>query len=76
MYETLIEPLYGIKRDLATDEALLSSNTLPHMYCINDERVDMTIHETYSIDPDGCQDADENVDGTDHHGRQGLHRYR
>lgn len=59
MYETLIEPLYGIKRDLAIDEELLSSNTLPHMYCINDERVDMTMHETYTIDPDGCQDADD-----------------
>ena len=59
MYETLIEPLYGIKRNLAIDAELLSSNTLPHMYCINDERVDMTMHETYSIDPDGCQDADD-----------------
>ena len=58
MYETLIEPLYGIKRDLATDEVLLSSNTLPHMYCVSD-RVDMTMHEIYSIDPDGCQDADD-----------------
>lgn len=58
MYETLIEPLYGIKRDLAKDDVLLASNTLPHMYCIN-ERIDMTMHETYSIDPDGCQDADD-----------------
>lgn len=59
MYETLIEPLYGIKRDLVLDDVLLASNTLPHMYCVNDERVDMTMHETYSIDPDGCKDADD-----------------
>jgi exoribonuclease R len=58
MYETVIEPLYGIKRDLVLDEVLLSTNTLPHMYCMND-RIDMTMYETYSIDPDGCQDADD-----------------
>lgn len=58
MYETLIEPLYGIKRDLILDEVLLESNTLPHIYCVND-RIDMTMYETYSIDPDGCQDADD-----------------
>lgn len=58
MYEKSIEPLYGIKRDLSVDEVLLHSNPLPHRYCVM-ERVDMTMHETYSIDPDGCQDADD-----------------
>lgn len=58
MYEKSIEPLYGIKRDLLIDETLLQTNSLPHIYSIN-ERVDMTMHETYSIDPDGCQDADD-----------------
>ena len=57
-YDKLIDPLYGAKRDLIEDNLLLQSNTIPHMYSIND-RIDMTMHNTYSIDPDGCEDADD-----------------
>jgi hypothetical protein len=57
-YKKLIEPLYGNKRNENDDSELLQSNILPHPYSIN-ERVDMTMHETYSIDPDGCEDADD-----------------
>ena len=70
-YKQLIEPLYGNKRNENDDSELLQSNILPHAYSINEhcvklshaysinERVDMTMHETYSIDPDGCEDADD-----------------
>ena len=57
-YRKIIEPLYGVKRDLTEDDILLESNTMPHMYNIH-ERIDMTMYNTYSIDPDGCEDADD-----------------
>jgi len=57
-YDKLIEPLYGAKRDLIEDNLLLQSNTIPHIYSIN-KRIDMTMYNTYSIDPDGCDDADD-----------------
>lgn len=57
-YDKLIEPLYGANRDLDEDNILLQSNLIPHIYSVN-ERVDMTMHNTYSIDPDGCEDADD-----------------
>ena len=57
-YSKIIEPLYGNKRDSIYDQELLQSNILPHIYNV-DKRVDMTTHETYSIDPDGCEDADD-----------------
>ena len=57
-YEKLIEPLYGVKRNNLLDAELLSDNILPHKYTIN-ERVDMTKYSTYSIDPYGCEDADD-----------------
>ena len=57
-YRKIIEPLYGVKRDLKEDKILLESNTMPHMYNIHN-RIDMTMYNTYSIDPDGCEDADD-----------------
>jgi exoribonuclease II len=57
-----VESLYGQKRDQKLDDFLLEENmnTLPHMYSINEnDRIDMTEIETYSVDPDGCQDADD-----------------
>ena len=57
-YNQLIEPLYGNKRNVNDDNDLLQSNILPHAYSIH-ERIDMTMHDTYSIDPDGCEDADD-----------------
>ena len=57
-YKNVIEPLYGEKRNESQDEILLSDNRLPHSYCIKD-RIDMTKYDVYSIDPDGCEDADD-----------------
>ena len=59
-YSKYIEKLYGEKRENSTDSTLLKLNNLsmPHKYTIN-SRVDMTNIETYSIDPDGCEDADD-----------------
>ena len=57
-YDKLIEPLYGIKRNIEEDKLLLQDNIVPSTYNICD-RVDMTKHTVYSIDPDGCEDADD-----------------
>ena len=57
-FNILIEPHYGNKRDFMKDNELLQSNILPHKYNVP-ERVDMTMYNTYSIDPDGCEDADD-----------------
>ena len=57
-YQQTIEPLYGKKRDNVLDTTLLKNNEIPHKYNIND-RIDMTNHATYSVDPDGCEDADD-----------------
>ena len=57
-YQQTIEPLYGKKRDNVIDTTLLKNNDIPHKYNITD-RVDMTNHATYSVDPDGCEDADD-----------------
>lgn len=58
IYNLHISPLYGPLRNTQEDELLISKNNLPHNYNIND-RVDMTDINTYSIDPDGCEDADD-----------------
>ena len=58
IYTKHIETLYGTKRDIEKDELLLQSNNYPHVYSIT-ERVDLTTIETYSIDPEGCEDADD-----------------
>jgi len=57
-FNILIQPHYGNKRDFMKDNELLQSNILPHKYNVP-ERVDMTMYNTYSIDPDGCEDADD-----------------
>ncbi len=57
-YSQNVEPLYGKKRTKAFDNDILKDNVLPHKYSILD-RIDMTEYETYSIDPDGCEDADD-----------------
>jgi exoribonuclease R len=58
IYDLHINPLYGPIRNTEEDEILINENSLPHNYTIN-ERVDMTDINTYSIDPDGCEDADD-----------------
>ena len=35
-----------------------SDSTYPHQYSVL-HREDFTMYETYSIDPDGCEDADD-----------------
>ena len=57
-YNKYIEPLYGEPRNITVDGELLKSNSVPHDYCV-DDRVDMTNYDIYSIDPDGCEDADD-----------------
>jgi exoribonuclease R len=57
-YTNNIECLYGIRRHDTTDKLLLDDNDLPHIYSI-DNRVDLTDIETFSIDPEGCEDADD-----------------
>ena len=57
-YNNLVAPLYGPLRDLINDDTLIQSNNTSHLYSV-DERVDMTMYKTYSIDPQGCEDADD-----------------
>jgi ribonuclease R len=59
-YTEIVEPKYGIKRDFTHDEILTNNIYKKHHYSIDEEhRVDMTSYDTYSIDPDGCNDADD-----------------
>lgn len=59
-YGSIVEPKYGYKRDLGIDEMLTRNILQPHSYSLlKSERVNMTQYETYSIDPIGCQDADD-----------------
>jgi exoribonuclease R len=59
-YTKIVEPKYGNKRDKMKDEVLTNDIDNPHLYSIdNDKRVNMTMYDTYSIDPIGCKDADD-----------------
>jgi len=59
-YSKIVEPKCGIKRDIINDEILTNNISNPHSYSINNnERVNMTSYDTYSIDPIGCKDADD-----------------
>ena len=60
-YSNSVEPLYGSLRDATIDSTLLSQNieNIPHTYSILNDRVDFTMRNTYSIDPPGCEDADD-----------------
>lgn len=59
-YSKMIEPKYGPKRNVLQDEILTEQIHKEHLYSIgDDERVDMTLHDTYTIDPIGCEDADD-----------------
>ena len=59
-YTKIVEPKYGNKRDIMNDEILTNDIDNPHLYSIdNNERVNMTMYDTYSIDPIGCKDADD-----------------
>ena len=59
-YTATIEPKYGNKRDPDRDESITRDIDKAHSYTINNnDRVDMTLYDTYSIDPVGCKDADD-----------------
>lgn len=58
IYTTTIESLYGKPRKPELDHHLLLNNDHPHELSIND-RLDLTHLEVYSIDPEGCDDADD-----------------
>lgn len=59
-YTSFIEPKYGTKRNVEHDEQMTHHIQSMHIYSIHDdERVDMTGYDTYSIDPLGCKDADD-----------------
>lgn len=59
IYDKQISPLYGLMRNVEEDEILINGNCLPHTYSIVEQRVDMTDIECYSVDPPGCEDADD-----------------
>jgi ribonuclease R len=55
-YTTFIENLYRPRDEIALD--LLSDNIIPHEYSVLN-RVDLTKLDVYSIDHEGCEDADD-----------------
>jgi len=55
-YTAFIENLYRSRDEIAAD--LLSDNIIPHEYSVSD-RVDLTKLDVFSIDPEGCEDADD-----------------
>jgi ribonuclease R len=57
-YTKFIEPIYGNKRDQNEDEKLTTNVHLFHKYQIK-ERSNFCNKNTYSIDPEGCLDADD-----------------
>ena len=59
-YTKCIEPVYGEKRNVYEDNKITKNISEKHEYSIDiDERISMIEHEVYSIDPDGCEDADD-----------------
>jgi exoribonuclease R len=59
MYDKHISPLYGLMRKNEEDRILINGNSLPHKYSIVEQRVNMTDIDCYSVDPPGCEDADD-----------------
>ena len=55
-YNSFILPKYGNKR--SNDDNLIKNNSYPHEYSVI-ERVNLKEIQIISIDPDGCQDADD-----------------
>jgi len=58
IYSKIIEPIYGAKRDIDKDKILTKNINSCHCFQIKD-RKDFCNKNTYSIDPDGCLDADD-----------------
>ena len=57
-YVKFILPQYGLARDKSLDLSLTTSNVSEHEFKINN-RVDLTNLTVYSVDPPGCEDADD-----------------
>jgi len=55
-YSAFIENLYRPRDEIAPN--LLTDNIIPHEYSVLD-RVDLTELDVFSIDPEGCEDADD-----------------
>ena len=57
-YTNIIEPIYGEKRELKQDELFTMHINSSHKFQIK-ERTSFCDKNTYTIDPDGCLDADD-----------------
>ena len=59
-YTNIIEPIYGKKRNSYEDACFTTNIVDNHIYSISmEDRLDMTEYQVYSIDPEGCEDADD-----------------
>ena len=59
-YTNIIEPIYGKKRNNYEDSFFTTNIVDNHTYSISmEDRLDMTEYQVYSIDPEGCEDADD-----------------
>ena len=57
LYNVNILPLYGNSRNYDYDKVITKKNNYPHQYSIN-PRLKFE-HNSFSIDPPGCKDADD-----------------
>lgn len=58
LYDNHILGLYTPTDDIY-DANTFVENSIPHKYSVIEGRIDMTNIECYSVDPDGCEDADD-----------------
>ena len=58
-YSKLVEPKFGNKRSISEDIDLLDEYFINEYSISDNERVNLGKHEIYSIDPEGCKDADD-----------------
>ena len=59
-YTKYIEPVYGNKRNIIEDNLLLKDDSsATHLYSILDSDRYIFTQNVYSIDPEGCKDADD-----------------
>lgn len=58
-YTRYIEPIYGYKRNKEEDDLLLKTDSnINNYYILESDRYNFT-EDIYSIDPEGCKDADD-----------------
>ncbi len=58
LYDTDLLPKYGSPRNQTQDNELIASNSDKHIYAIQN-RLNLENIKSFSIDPDGCEDADD-----------------